>query len=235
MVVLDITKVVLQLYVYSLIQAKFSRPNNTVALRVLSYYLVLFPSIDVCFSFPLAAQTMANNIYSLITGQDTSKKPNHGYSWLLTLLLRAITAILPILAAFGIANLVYIIKYSGVLAYAGLILPAGLQFQSIRVCKKAFLPPLVTGKKNFPMSELRENGKQETSDSDKELSEGMEKSPLMSNQDCKSTLYMTPYSSRVFSRPVAVVIIGILGTIVYLLIISSLVCHPEKLTCPSYP
>ena len=176
---------------------------------------------------------MANNIYSLITGQDTSKKPNHRYTWLFTLLLRAIVAILPILAAFGIANLVYIIKYSGILAYAAIILPAGLQFQSIRVCKKAFLPPLVTGKKNFPMSELREN-KQETSDSDRELSEGMEKSPLMSNQHRSSTLYMTPYSSRVFSRPVAVVITGVLGTILYLLIISSFVCHPEKLTCPSY-
>ena len=216
------------------IQAKFSRPNNTVALGVLSYYLVLFPSIDVSFTFPLAVQTMANNIYSLITGQDTSKKPNHRCTWLFTLLLRAIMAILPILAAFGIANLVYIIKYSGILACGVVILPAGLQFQSIRVCKKAFLPPSVTGKKNFPMSELQEN-KQETSDSDRQLSEDMEKSPLMSNQHCSSTLYMTPYSSRVFSRPVAVVITGVLGTIVYLLIISSFFCHPEELTCPSYP
>ena len=216
------------------IQAKFSRPNNTVALRVLSYYLVLFPSVDVCFTFALAVQTMANNIYSLITGHDTSKKPNHRCNWLFNLLLRAFVAILPILAALGIANLVYIIKYSGILAFAAIILPAGLQFQSIRVCKKTFLPLLAKDKKNFPMSELQQNT-QETSDSDKEVSKGMEKSPLMSNQDCKATpLYMTPYSSRVFSHPVAVVITGILGTILYLLIISSFVCHPEKLTCSSY-
>lgn len=176
---------------------------------------------------------MANNIYSLITGQDTSKKPNHRCNWLFNLLLRAFVAVLPILAAFGIANLVYIIKYSGILAFAAIILPAGLQFQSIRVCKTTFLPLLATGKKNFPMSKLEQNTP-ETSDSDREVSKGMQKSPLMSNQDCKAALYMTPYSNRVFSHPVAVVITGILGTILYLLIISSFVCHPEKLTCSSY-
>ena len=62
---------------------------------------------------------------------------------------------------------------------------------------------------------------------------GTEAAPLLSVQDQvkESTLYMTPYSNRILSHPVAAVVIGIMMALLTLLTVISLFVHPQKLTC----
>ena len=62
---------------------------------------------------------------------------------------------------------------------------------------------------------------------------GTEAAPLLSVQDLvkESTLYMTPYSNRILSHPIAVVVIGTSMALLTLLAVISLFIHPQKLTC----
>ena len=116
----------------------FSHPEYPLALRLFSYYIILFPSLDVISSYPLINHVISNNLYSLITGQDTSKEPRHRFDCLLRVLLRFLVALLPILAAFGVANLIIVLKYVGIFAFINFFFPAALQLRSICVCKAKF-------------------------------------------------------------------------------------------------
>lgn len=221
------------------IQSRLTRPGNPTALRVLSYYLIFFPSLNVCSSFPLVLQATTNNLYCLLTGQDTSVKSKHKYGWLLILGLRLIVATLAILAAFGVANLVHVLKYGGLVGFTVFTFPALLQFQSIRVCKKRFGPVLATRKESLRMSKLGGEQSESGMDSDdgKDRVVGStEVAPLISSskdtKDVKETsLYMTPYSNPILSHPIAAVVIGVMMIIFFLLAVISLFFQPEKMTC----
>lgn len=119
-------------------QAVFSEPGHQFSYKLLSYYIVLFPAIDVISSYPLMNHVMSNNLYSLIAGQDSSKTPKYRFDWLLKVTLRFVAALLPILAAFGVANLIYVFRYAGLFGFLNLFSPILLQLRSIYVCKKKF-------------------------------------------------------------------------------------------------
>ncbi len=51
-------------------QALYTRPENSLALRILSYYIVLFPTLDVISVYPLSNHVICNNLY-------TSEKPKY--------------------------------------------------------------------------------------------------------------------------------------------------------------
>ena len=183
-------------------------------------------------------QATTNNIYCLLTGRDTSEEAKHRYDWLLLLLLRLVVAVISILAAFGIANLVQVLKYGGFVAFGILIFPALLQFQSIRVCKKLFVAVVATRKESFPMSNLvREQGgsSDDAKGKGSQTESGTEAAPLLSVQDQaaekESSLYMTPYSNPILSHPISVLVIGIITAVLCLLAVVSMFVHPEKLTC----
>ena len=216
----------------SLLQSRFTGPGNPGALRALSYYLILFPSLDTLSAFPLVLQAATNNIYCLLTGRDTSEEPKHRYDWLLHLLLRLSFAVISILAAFGIANLVQVLKYGGLASFGLLLFPAFLQFQSIRVCKKLFIAVFATRKESFPMSKVTlEQGGDSDNGKGPHTESGTEATPLFSDLVKKSTLYMTPYSNRILSHPIAVGVIGTIIALLTLLTVISLFVHPQKLTC----
>ncbi len=171
----------------------------------------------------------------IITGKDTSKTPTHRYKkydWLFRLLMRLVAAVLPVLAGFGVANLIYVLKYAGLFGFVVCFgFPTALQLRSIYVCKKTFAHTFVSV-----------SGDKLTSEDEKshELDQVMstkEKAPLLSvfetKEKDKRDLYMTPYSSKVFSHPIAVVIIGILGLLLFLLTIGSLFVHPTTEVCYS--
>lgn len=123
------------------LQVIFSQPGNPLPLKLLSYYIVLFPSIDAISSYPLMNHVISNNLYSLITGQDSSKEPKYRFDKLLKVSLRSTATLLPILAAFGVANLIYIFKYAGLVGFLNLFFPTLLQLRSIYVCKNKFSKP----------------------------------------------------------------------------------------------
>lgn len=211
-------------------QSRLTGPGNPTALRVFSFYLIFFPSLDVCSAFPLVLQATTNNLYCLLTGRDTSEEAKNKYDWLLRLFLRLIVAVLAILAAFGIANLVRVLKYGGLVGFGVFGFPALLQFQSIRVCKKLFGAFLATRKESLDMSTLKQEQRRDSDDGKGGVENSTEVAPLIAADDTKdvkeTSLYMTPYSNPILSHPIAALVIGVMIIIFFLLTVFSLFVQP---------
>ena len=186
----------------------------------------------------------------IITGRDTSKKPKFNY-WLDVLLrlgLRFIAALVPLLLAFGVSNLIYVLKYAGLIGFAICFgFPSALQLRSIYVCKKRFASTLVDVAGGHTQETVDPS---ETKDDTKDDVSGhmsQEKAPLLSVQELEGkderSLYMTPYSSRIFSHPIAVVVVMVIGFLLFLMTLISLgadryivkqTCLPESGSVRTY-
>lgn len=168
-----------------------------------------------------------NHIYAIIIGHDTSIPPSHKKKWLnkaLKISLCLIIAILPVIAAFAVSNLDYVLAYTGQAEFCiTLLFPTALQLRSIFICKKAFSPP-----------RLHEEEKQLLLSNDHHKDCSKKKSFLPKFLKTNSQLYMTPFSSHVFSHPIAVVIVGMLGVFFFLLGFVSWFVNPPLVTCPLY-
>ena len=222
------------------IQGIFTRPGNSIQLRVLSYYLILFPSLDVISAYPLTIHCIVNNIYIIITGSDTSKNPKWRLDWLLRLLLRLTAALLPLLAAFGVANLISVLKYAGLVGFGVCFLfPTILQLRSTFVCIKRFSSSVVnldlhTIEESHPVSKL--NGEKTVNSELNGTETGThsvneEKSRLLEEKPDKHRFYMTPYSNVVLSNPIFVGIMGVIEVCLFILAFASLFVQPYRVTC----
>ena len=223
-------------------QAIFTHAGHSVPIRMLSYYLIIFPSLDVVSAYPLVNHVLVNNLYILITGHDTSRKPKYRFDWFLRMFLRFAMAVLPILAAFGVANLIYILKYAGMVGFIAYLFPFGLQLRSIHVCKKTFATSFISINgalsvmKEKKKLESDEEGEEQKSDNEEKFPEGgKEKESLLEARDMsskeKESLYMTPYSNVLISHPLSVWIVGALGASLFIFAFSSLFVHPHKMNC----
>jgi len=171
---------------------------------------------------------MVNNIYTVVMGHDTSKSPRKRRYRLLLLMLRFLVAFIPILLAFGVSNLVTVFQYSGLFAFLVIFFfPTLLQLQSIRVCKRKFRDVHVH-------IQMVQNVSSTVSDSEKQYGKDGDKGTasstavvLYSLQFTQardgSSLYMTPYSSRVFSHSIGVTIIGAIGLLLFFSSIASVI------------
>jgi len=120
-------------------------------------------------------------------------------------LIRLFAAITPISIAFGISNLVVALQYSSLSGFVlCFIFPAALQLQSIRVCKRTF-----SGLHTEQTAASKEQNCEIVLQERKPKKE--------------SSLYMTPYSTRILSHPIAVTILGTIGFIFFLAAIASLI------------
>ena len=212
---------------YFLFQSKLTDGSHSIALRLLAYYIILFPSVDVASAYPLMVHTIVNNFYILVVGHDSSKAPDPKYKWLDFFLrtgFRLFAAVVPILAAFGVANLVYVLKYAGLMGFnICFFFPTILQLKSIYVCRKIFEPSFIS----VSGTKSKEEEKQSL------LSvQGGNLFDEKKSKD-KKKFYMTPFSSHFFSHPVVVVIVGIFGFCLFVLTLTSLGVHPDKVNCPS--
>ena len=205
-----------------------TKPGHSPQLRALSYFIVLFPSVDICTSSPLVIHALANNVYTVL--QDVTSRTKHKFEWIIRPILRFILAVIPLFPALFISNLINVLGYTGLSGFAICFLfPTALQLQSQRVCKKLFGDSYQMKRSEQQPCEQSKNCRI-TSDVCTETV------PLLSVQrkpavlDSKQ-LYMTPYSNKVFSHPVAVVILGTLGVILFLLGIVSLFVKPDTLHC----
>jgi hypothetical protein len=169
-------------------------------------------------AYPLVAICIANNIYMVITGRDTSEKGKWKYDWLLRLFIRFFSAILPLALGFAAANLVFILTYAGQLGFVTYFLvPVVLQLRSIYVCKKMFSPrpaePEISSESTTHRKEMKST-------------------PLETNAKKKSRFtYMTPYSNVVCSHPIFVAIMGFFGFCFFVIAILSIFIGPDTLTC----
>jgi len=218
---------------YLLTQVELTiQSSSSTALRALSYYIVLFPSLDVVSAYPLLVHTVVNNIYIIITGRDTSKKPINKlakYNWMLILSLKLVLAIIPILTAFGISNLIYVLKYAGLLGFSiCFFFPTMLQLRSIYVCKKRF-------SSNCYSVAGTGHGNDSKTKGGIDVPPTGEKEPLLSVQELQGKkgrhLYMTPYSYLCLSHPISVVIVGVIGFILFCLTFGGLFVHPDVRLC----
>ena len=112
--------------------------GGSVALQILCYFIVLFPSVDVVSAYPLMVVTIASNLYVVFTGRDMAGDKRK-FLWIPKLLLKLICAVLPLVAAMFIANLVSVLQYAGLLGFAICYLfPILFQLGSQYHCVKVF-------------------------------------------------------------------------------------------------
>ncbi len=172
-------------------------------------------------AYPLNVHVIANNIYVIISGKDSSEKPTHRfarYDFLFRLVLRLMCASVPVLMAFGVANFIIVAKYAGLLGFIVIFgSPMALQLRSIYVCKKTFANILRNQPVEIKLGVL--DSVQETA------------SQLPSSSRNMSSFYMTPYSNRLFSHPVAVCVFGVAGFVSFCLIFTSLFLPQETEVC----
>ena len=185
----------------------YTTSENSVQLRILSYLIVLFPSLDVCTTYPLLVCTLTNNLYLIFTGRDTSQS-KYAYDFWIRLALRAIVAILPIVCALLLSNLIYVLTYSGLATFFSFFFfPAALQLLSQRKCIQVF------SQKQFVDSfKAQEDPKAEEDSGTTPL---VPKSPRPAQGTNKLT-YWTPYSFPIVSHPLFVVTVAVVGVVLFI-------------------
>ena len=180
-------------------------------------------------AFPLTIHCIVNNIYMILTGQDTSKEPRWRCDWLLRFVLRFFAALLPLLAAMGIANLIYVLKYAGLVGFTiALFFPAVLQLRSIYICNRTFgstIPQrcavndaIVTDESSSLILKVDRRTM-------------LELSGVLEFHRKKRDNYMTRYSRGYLSHPLIVLVIVGIGFCLFILAVVSLGVGPQKLTC----
>ena len=217
-------------------QGNLVKPDNPTYLRIISYCVIFIPTVLAFASFPLNIHPMVNNIYTVFMGHDTSKSPRNIRYRLLLLMLRFLAATIPILLACGVSNLVTVRRYSGPLAFAiTIFFPTALQLQSIRVCKKKFQDVHV--RMHMVQNTVHDSGERSNKLQDQDEATASSTAVVLHSLQFtqahdESSLYKTPYSSQVFSRPIAVTIIGAIGLLLFLLSITNLFINERNCASP---
>ena len=104
----------------------------------------------------LVNYVVSNNIYSIIIGYKRPKRLSGNFERVLKFFIRLVAAIIPILSAFGIANIIDILKYAGTFGFINIFFPIMLQLRSIYVCESRFLEARRNLRKKAPT--YTENG-----------------------------------------------------------------------------
>ena len=238
-------------------QVPFTTSEHSLALRMLSYFIILFPSLDVTSAFPLVIHTIVNNLYLVLFGRDTSAKSKFRYEWVILLVLKLVLAVLPMVAALFLSNLVSVLKYAGLLGFfISFFFPTLLQLRSQWMCRQLF-PAEEEEEGDEGEGEGEGEGKEgkwkgggdrepndvgyegnayaATEDERSKLLNSSGSVPKSSDNPLKKVVgffrgssYMTPYSNRVLSHPFAVVVLGLLGVALFILTLASLGVTPVK-------
>ena len=180
---------------YSL-QDPLTQSSHNIPLRALSYYIILFPSIDVCSVYPLMVHTIVNNIYTVIFGKDTSQDKGRRLC-LIQLSMKFVIALIPILIALFVSNLVYVLKYAGLAGFfVALFFPIILQLKSQWVCVNRFHYMIDIDSPVQSQSHDNETPSFEIDDLDMQ-NEKIEKNPLLENKNFKKKLVLFFYLAEI--------------------------------------
>ena len=115
----------------------FTETPNNIAVRIISYFIILFPSFDIISAYPLVVTTLANNAYLVLMGRDTSQTYVSWKDRIVKLSFRFFFAFIPLIGGLFVSNLVTVLNFAGLFAFAMLFfVPITCQFQSKRLCKK---------------------------------------------------------------------------------------------------
>lgn len=208
-----------------------TKGGHHVALRMLSYIIILFPTLDVISAYPLVVCSVVNNLYQVIVGRDTSqqKRPR---DWAILVAMRAAVAVLPIVCSLFVSNLVYILKYAGLVSFVtAFLFPLVLQLASQYKCVKVFgqSSPAARGLPLEPHADTEMEALKKDGEEGAPLTDGSDdesgRDKRIKKEKCApkgKSLYMTPYSIPGLSHPVAVVITGLLGGATFVIAMVSL-------------
>ena len=115
----------------------FSNFSNSIPIRLISNFLMLFPSLDIISIYSLCITSVANNIYLIVMRRDTSQGNFGPADRIMRLFLRLIITSVPLFGAIFVTNLVRLIKVAGLFAFTiQFMIPTASQYQSKRLCRK---------------------------------------------------------------------------------------------------
>ena len=179
--------------------------SDNIFLKIFSYLIVLFPIFVVISVYPLNVVTITNNLQAVVL---RSNEPSKTKTFVFVrLLVKFIVAVLPIMVALGLSNLVEVLKFTALPGFFLVFSPAILQLRSQWVCKKMFAT-----RKPIPA---------ESTEHDNNLTEMAEEKSDKEQNFNERDLYMTPYST-IFSHWPVVVVIAIIGVILFGMTVASL-------------
>ena len=192
------------------------------ALRAMSYFLLLFPFLDVVSSYPLAVLVMNDNLFMVITGRDsvTGVIPDEDprlkkKKQVLRLMLSLCIAVLPLTGSFFVANLVDITRYAGLIGFAKCFFyPALLQLKSQYDCNKMFFEAMQS-EATKPVDTSINN------ETDPLISHKTEEFPQVAYLQWNNPTYTTPYQT-IFSHPIIVVVLSLFSIVAFGLAVASL-------------
>ena len=115
----------------------FTESQFNIAVRIISYFITIFPSVDLISGYPLVATTLSNNLYSVLMCRDTSEVVPGLRNRFVKLIFRLCIALIPIIGALFISNLVSVLRLAGLFAFISqFAVPIACQYQSKRLCNK---------------------------------------------------------------------------------------------------
>ena len=181
--------------------------------------------------FPLVIHVIVNNIYTVVLGRDTSQVSGWKHC-LLQIGMKLVAGLGPISLAMFISNLVYILKYAGLIGFfITFFSPVVFQLSSSWVCYNTFSYMVVDDVKKVADSSIKLqpiiNGKQE----DKLLLDDTQTKSFTKTLfdflfTCRNNeLYKTPYST-ILSHPLCVIALFLLAVMWFILTVVSLFVHP---------
>ena len=183
------------------LQGPLTHFSFNMALRAFSYFIVIFPSVDILTAYPIACLLMVNNMYTAFGGKDSAEASKKWSSFIVLLAMKFISSLVPILVAMAVSNLVTVLKYSGFVSFFhSFIVPVVIQFSSQWVCYKTFKKSLES--RSYALQESSGNG---AAAKNEERSQLIETTPSVKPSD----LYMTPYSTIFSHWPTGVVVGGV--------------------------
>ena len=118
----------------------FTGAQNNIAVRVLSYFIIIFPSMDLISAYPLIVTTLSNNIYSAIMCRDTSEDTVTWEDRRKKYIFRIFFALSPLIGAMFVSNLVTVINIAGIFSFTTIFfVPTTCQFLSKYLCSKNYM------------------------------------------------------------------------------------------------
>ena len=207
----------------------FTGTNSNIAVRIISYFIIFFPSLDIISAYPLRVISTANNAYSVLMCRDTSEAKKTWKGRIGKLLFRFIFAVAPLIGGIFISNLVTILKFAGLFSFITLFLfPILFQFQSKRLCVQKLENNQDASSEVFTLNDVSIETESEISD--QPVSPRYYESPLQQrttfrNQFLQFLFYVkarTPYSGW-YSSNLVLIIVSFVGLICFCLAFVSVI------------
>ncbi|KAI6647237.1 hypothetical protein LOD99_12234 [Oopsacas minuta] len=211
----------------------FTHAANNIGVKIISYFIILFPSLDIISAYPLVVTTLANNVYLVLMRRDTSESILSWKDRIGKLIFRLFFAFIPLLGALFISNLVTVLNFAGLFAFMMLfLLPISCQFQSKRLCKKEIEDFRVDDIQTIfePLATRPESIGTESHFSEQTVSPAREYSPLRQRSVKKCALKdmllnieaKTPYSGW-YSSNIVVIIVSLVAGVCFALAVGSVI------------